>query len=630
MAVNTDLIVTGLDFDTIRANLRNYMASKAEFADYDFTDSALGTLLDLLAYNTYYNAFYANMASNEGFLDTAQLYDSVVSHAKNLGYTPKSARGASANVQLIFTNSFSNSTFRSIVVPKDTLFTTTINGTSYKFVTPQTYTISANNSGGFADYVRITEGEPLTHRYIFNRTSNTSFVLPNDNVDTTSIAVQVTVGGNNQNYVLANDVMTSNSSSQIFFVEADINKKYKVSFGDGVLGKLPATGSIVTVAYRVCNGTATNGANSFTIVGSSLSGQTGVTVVPIGRASGGAAIEDIESVRFNAPRLYETQNRSVTAQDYERILLRDNPDIQAISVWGGEENVPPIYGKVFVAAKPKNTTVFSTGRKAEIVNNIRKYNVQSIDVEVTDPTYLYIIPSITVRYDSRLTSLTPGELASAVSERVVSFESNYLSSFGKSFRFSRFLDYLDGTDDSIVGTTSIIRLRKTFVPVLSSPSSYTLNFNNVLEKLGPTELVSGIANHPGYGGITSSTFTYVGFDSFFDDNGFGTLRTYYRSGAGRLGRVYTNTTAGTVDYANGIVYINNFLPTAYQGDGISVVVSPVSPNVSPVRNQILLLSQCEVNIVDDNTNKTVATASSIETIGQTATIQQPSVRLYNF
>jgi hypothetical protein len=630
MAVNTDLIVTGLDFDTIRANLRNYMASKAEFADYDFTDSALGTLLDLLAYNTYYNAFYANMASNEGFLDTAQLYDSVVSHAKNLGYTPKSARGASANVQLIFTNSFANATFRSIVVPKDTLFTTTINGASYKFVTPQTYTISANNSGGFANYVRIVEGEPLTHRYIFNRTSNTSFVLPNDNVDTTSIAVQVTVSGNNQNYVLANDVMTSNSSSQIFFVEADINKKYKVLFGDGVLGKLPATGSIVTVAYRVCNGAIPNGANNFTLVGSNLAGQTGVTVVPIGRASGGAIIEDIESVRFNAPRLYETQNRSVTSQDYERIILRDNPDIQAVSVWGGEENDPPIYGKVFVAAKPKNTTVFSTGRKAEIVNNIRKYNVQSIDVEVTDPTYLYIIPSITVRYDSRLTSLTPGELASAVSERVVSFESSYLSSFGKSFRYSRFLDYIDGTDDSIVGTTSTIRLRKTFIPVLSTPSSYILSFNNVLEKLGPTELVSGIANHPGYGGITSSTFTYVGLESFFDDNGFGTLRTYYRSGAGRLGRVYTNTTAGTVDYTNGIVYINNFLLTAYVGDGVSVVVSPVSPNVSPIRNQIILLSQCEVTIIDDNTNKTVATASNIETLGETATIQQPSVRLYNF
>jgi len=630
MAVNTDLIVTGLDFDTIRANLRNYMASKAEFADYDFTDSALGTLLDLLAYNTYYNAFYANMASNEGFLDTAQLYDSVVSHAKALGYMPKSARGASANVQLIFTNSTANSTFRSIVVPKNTTFTTAVNGTSYKFVTPQTYTISANGSGGFADYVRITEGEPLTHRYVFNRTSNTSFVLPNDNVDTTSIAVQVTSAGNTQNYVLADDVMTSNSSSQIFFVEADIGKKYKVSFGDGVLGKLPATGAIVSVAYRVCNGAIPNGANTFTLVNTTIAGQTGVAIVPIGRASGGAIIEDIESVRFNAPRLYETQNRSVTAEDYERILIRDNPDIQAVSVWGGEENDPPIYGKVFVAAKPKNTTVFSTGRKAEIVNDIRKYNVQSIDVEVTDPTYLYIIPSITVRYDPRLTTLTPGELASAVSQRVVSFEVSYLSSFGKSFRYSRFLDYLDSTDDSILGTTSIIRLRKTFVPSLLTPSSYTLNFNNVLEKLGPTELVSGIANHPGYGGITSSTFTYSGFESFFDDNGFGTLRIYYRSGAGRLGRVYTNASSGTIDYANGIVYVNSFLPTDYTGDSVSIVASPVSPDVSPIRNQILLISQCEVTIIDDNTNKTVATASNIETIGQTATIQQPSVKLYNF
>ena len=630
MAVNTDLVVTGLDFDTIRANLRNYMASKAEFADYDFTDSALGTLLDLLAYNTYYNAFYANMAANESFIDTAQLYDSVVSHAKALGYTPTSARGASANVQLIFTNSTSNATFRSIVVPKNTTFTTTVNGTSYKFVTPQTYTISANGSGGFADYVRITEGEPLTHRYVFNRTSNTSFVLPNDDVDTTSIAVQVTSAGNTQNYVLADDVMTSNSSSQIFFVEADIGKKYKVSFGDGVLGKLPATGAIVSVAYRVCNGAIPNGANNFTLVNTTIAGQTGITIVPIGRASGGAGLEDIESVRFNAPRLYETQNRSVTAEDYERILIRDNPDIQAVSVWGGEENDPPIYGKVFVAAKPKNTTVFSTGRKAEIVANIRKYNVQSIDIEVTDPTYLYIIPSITVRYDSRLTSLTPGELASAVSDRVVSFESSYLSSFGKSFRFSRFLDHIDSTDDSILGTTSIIRLRKTFVPSLLTLNSYTLNFNNVLEKLGPTELVSGIANHPGYGGVTSSTFTYGGFESFFDDNGFGTLRIYYRSGAGRLGRVYTNTSAGTIDYANGIVYVNNFLPSSYNGESISVVASPVSPNISPIRNQILLLSQCEVTIIDDNTNKTVATASNIETIGQTATIQQPSVRLYNF
>jgi len=630
MATNTDLVVTGLDFDTIRANLRTYIASKPEFTDYDFNDSALGTLLDLLAYNTYMNAFYANMATNESFLDTAQQYDSVVSHAKTLGYFPTSARGSTANVQLIFTSSIANNTFRSIRVPKNTQFTATVNGTSYTFVTPQTYTITANSSGGFADYVNIKEGIPLTHRYVFNRTSNTSFVLPNENVDTTSITVSVTTSGNVQTYVPADDLMTSNSSSQIFFIEADRQKKYKISFGDGVLGKLPATASIVTVNYRVCNGIAPNGANSFSLSNTTIDGQSDITIVPVGRASGGAEIESIESLRFNAPRAYETQNRTVTSQDYERIVLKQNPDIQAISVWGGEENDPPIYGKVFVAAKPRNSTVFSLNRKAEIIADIKKYNVQSIDVEMVDPSYLYIVPEVTVRYDASATNLTPGELASAVAARVISFETNNLSNFNKSFRYSRFLDWLDGTDDSIRTTNANIRLRKMFVPSTTVASNHTITFNTALQKLGPAELISGVSRHPGYGAVTSSSFTYGTNESFFDDNGFGTLRVYYRSLAGRLGRIYTNYNAGTIDYENGIVNINSFSASAYSGTGISVFVSPYSPNITPVRNQILLISQTRIDIVNDKTNQTVATASNIDTIGQTATIQTPSIRLYNF
>jgi hypothetical protein len=630
MAVNTDLIVTGLDFDTIRANLRNYIASKPEFADYDFVDSAMGTLLDLLAYNTYYNAFYANMAVNESFIDTAQLYDSVVSHAKTLGYTPKSARGSSANVQLIFTNSFSNTTFRSIRVPKDTLFTTIVNGATYKFVTPQTYTITANTGGGFADFIRIVEGEPLTHRFVYDRSSNTSFILPNDDVDTTSISVSVTTGGNTQTYVLADDINTTNSSSQIYFVEADRNKRFKVVFGDGVMGYQPATSSIVEIAYRVCNGKATNGSNNFTLVNTTIDGQIGITIVPIGRSSGGAEIEDIESIRFNAPRMYETQNRSVTAEDYRRLLLDQNPDIASINVWGGEENDPPIYGKVFVSAKPKTGTLFSANRKNEIIQKIRKYNVQSIDVDIVDPTYLYIVPLVNVRYDPTKTTMTPGELAAEVSSRIIAFEQEYMGAFGKSFRYSRFLDYIDGTDDSIVTTEAQIRLRKTFTPNLASTNSYVLNFNNAIQRLGTKELISGVSKHPGYGSITSSSFTYAEKESYFDDNGFGNLRIYYRSGAGRLGRIYTNYSSGTVDYDTGTVNITNFLPTAYVSEVISVIAAPLSPNITPVRNQILLLSQCEVNIIDDNTNKTLATASNIDTVGQVTTLATPSLKLYNF
>jgi hypothetical protein len=630
MAVNTDLIVTGLDFDTIRGNLRNYIASKAEFADYDFTDSAIGTLLDLLAYNTYYNAFYTNMAVNESFIDTAQLYDSVVSHAKALGYTPKSSRGASANLQLIFTSSIANTTFRSIRVPKNTTFTTVVNGATYKFVTPQTYTITANTTNGFAEYIKIVEGEPLTHRFVYNRNSNTSFVLPNQMVDTTSISVSVTNAGNTQTYTLGTDILSVNSSSKIFFVEADRQQKYKIAFGDGILGQEPASSAVVEVSYRVCNGAKTNGSNTFSLVNTTIDGQSGITIVPIGRSSGGAEIEDIESVRFNAPRMYETQNRCVTSEDYRRILLDQNPDVSAVNVWGGEDNDPPIYGKVFIAAKPKTGTLFSATRKDEIVAKLNRYNVQAIDVQIIDPTYLYIVPVVNARYNQTLTTKTPGELAAAISQRIVSFEANYLSTFGNSFRFSRFLDYLDGTDDAIQTTDAQIRLRKTFSPSLTGVNTYSLNFNNPIQRLGTKELIGGVSRHPGYGAVTSSSFEYAGQTSYFDDNGFGTLRIYYPSTVGRLGRVYTNYNAGTIDYDKGTVTITNFVPTSYTGESISVIAAPLNPNITPVRNQILLLSQSEVNVIDDTTNLTLASASNAETVGQISTILTPSLKLYNF
>ena len=630
MAINNDLIVTGLDFDTIRANLRNYISAKPEFTDYDFSDSALGSLLDLLAYNTYYNAFYVNMATNESFLDTAQQYDSVVSHAKTLGYTPTSARGASANVKLIFTNSTANTTFRAITVPKNTRFSTIVNGSTYTFVTPQTYTITANSTNGFTDYVKIVEGTPLTHRFVYNRSSNTSFLLPNKMVDTTSVTVSVTTSGNVQTYTLGNDILSVNSGAQVYFVEADRDQKYKISFGDGVLGKQPATDSIITISYRVCNGGYVNGSNTFTLLDSTINGQSSIFVEPVGRSTGGADIESIESVRFNAPRMYETQNRSVTAEDYKRLILDQNPDVSAISVWGGEENDPPIYGKVFIAAKPKIGTLFSNNRKSEIVRNIKKYNVQSINVEMIDPTYLYVVPFVNVRYDVSLTTKLPGELASAVSDKIISYENNFMGTFDKSFRYSRFLDYLDATDDAIVGTDAQIRLRKTFTPNLSGVNTYSLRFTNTIQRLGSKELISGVSRHPGYGCLTSSSFTYLDKESYFDDNGFGVIRIYYRSGSARLGRTYTNYNAGTIDYETGDVIITNFLPSAYNGDSISIIVAPYSPNISPIRNQILLLSQCEVNVIDDARNLTLATASNVETIGQISTLITPSLKLYNF
>jgi len=633
MAANTDLIVTGLDFTAIRANLRNFLAAKPEFTDYDFQDSAMGTLLDLLAYNTYYQAFYANMATAEGFLDSAQIYDSVVSRAKTIGYLPSSARGATANLQIIFTASVATPTFRSISIPKNTRFTTTINGTAYIFVTPQTYTVTANSTSGFASYINITEGEPLSHRYLFNRASNTSFVLPNENVDTSSITVSVTTAGNTQTYVRADDILTVNSSSKVYFIEADKGYKYKVSFGDGVFGTYPINSSVVNISYRVCNGEMTNGANDFRLIGSTIDGQTSVYIAAVGRASGGAEVEGIESVRRNAPLSYETQNRAVINNDYERIILRDNPDIQAISTWGGEDNYPPIYGKVFVCAKPKIGNIFSSSRKNTIKINLKKYNVQSIDVEMVDPTYLYIIPSVIVRVDFRNTTLTPGEIALRVANKIISYETTGLNLFGKRFRFSKFLETIDAADDSIMTSDANIQTKKMFIPSLTTPSTYTLRFNHSIQGLGG--YISNIPDNISLGTVTSSKFTYQGYENcYFDDNGYGTLQIYYPNrtdnSAEILSRNYLSVNAGTVDYENGIVTITSFLPQSYDGSTMSIVCSPTTTNIVPIRNQILLMAQSKIQVIDDLSGVVVASVASVETIGQTQTSVIPGGRLNNF
>jgi hypothetical protein len=294
MAANTTLSVTGLDFDTIRANLVDFLRSRPDFIDFNFEDSAIGTLLDLLAYNTYYIGFYANMATNEGFLDTAQLYESVASRAKALGYRPQSAAGAQANVLVRFTSAVANATFRSLTIAKNTQFTSVVNGVTYTFVTPKSYTVTANSSNRFQGYIDIVEGDPLTQRYLFTA-ANTSFILPNSNTDVSSIAVTVTSSGNTQTYVEATDLTNANSSARLFFVEADRNKLYKVGFGDGVLGQKPPINSTVTVSYRVCSAERANGANNFTAV-STVGGQSAFTLRVISRAEGGSAAESIESI----------------------------------------------------------------------------------------------------------------------------------------------------------------------------------------------------------------------------------------------------------------------------------------------------------------------------------------------
>lgn len=617
MTTNTSISLVGLNFDEIRLNLRNYIASKAEFADYDFNDSAIGTLLDLLAYNTYYNAFYTNMAASEAFIDSAQFYDSVVSRAKLIGYTPVSARGATANINVRFTSAVANSTWTSITVAKNTNFRAVINGSSYAFVTPQSYTITANSSNVFRGNMDIIEGYALTHRFLYSST-NTAFVLPNANVDTRSVSVTVTSSGNTQTYLQADDILTVNSSSKIFYLEGDRDYKYKIGFGDNVLGRRPDYSSTVAVSYRVCNATRGNGANNFSAVGT-LGGQANFSITCNSRATGGADQENIESIRFNAPKIYETQNRAVTASDYQRIILRENRDLQAVSVWGGEENDPPIYGKVFAAVKPYSGTLISSARKAQIRTNVRKYNVQAIDLEFTDPTFLYICPDIRVHYDSTATSSTAAQIAAAVAARIIVFETNNFNRFGRSFYSSRFLNYLDGSDAGIVGSSAIIDIQKRFIPSLVTSNSYTLKFNSAMIQLGDQLSSSSTGDSTGYGYIRSTGFTSSGESSFLDDNAFGDMRIYYEDSPNVDGRIYTNTSAGTIDYEEGTVILSNFLPSAFVGDSIKIFSRPNSPNIIPIRNQILLFSDVRITVIEAQSGTIGAVIDTVSTLGSSTT-----------
>jgi hypothetical protein len=291
--------------------------------------------------------------------------------------------------------------------------------------------------------------------------------------------------------------------------------------------------------------------------------------------------------------------------------LNLNPDLAAVNSWGGEENDPPIYGKVYVAVKPITGTLISTNRKTEITDSVKQYNVQSIDIVMVDPTYLYVVPAITIRYNPNETELTGGGIGALVASKIIAYESSNLNLFDKKFRFSRFLDYISDADPSIVAATSTINIQRKFAPSVVLKDDYVLTYNQELRRLGDKKLTDVL-----YGFISSSSFTYKEDVSFFDDDGFGTLRAYYLDG---FARNYINSTIGTIDYVTGIIYINSFLPSAISGD-IKINARPLYEDVIPIRNQILLITDATIRVINDNSDKLESTISSVNTIGSTTSL----------
>ena len=610
MAANNTLRVTGLDFDTIRENLKNYISEKPEFKDYDFNSSALGTLLDLLAYNTYYNAFYVNMAVNEGFLDSAQLRDSVVSRAKSLGYTPRSARGATATINIKFPNANTTTVDSTILIPQNQEFTTTVNNIPLIFSTTDSTLVTANSTNGFSANVSITEGTILTHRFT-TTSANNKFIIPNANVDTRFFDVTVQTSGTNTVYTQASTLLEVNGNSQVYFLEETSNNRPLLVFGDNVLGKRPDSGSTVFARYRVANAKDGNGANNFSTTGT-IGGQSVYTVETVSRAAGGAEPEDIETIRFNASKSFETQERAVTAEDYKRIVLANASDVKSVFAYGGQDASPPVYGKVYIAAAPTVGTVLSDARKEELVALLEKYNVQSIEPVFIDPTYLYLLPKINSRVDFTQTTSTVADIQQAIANKVIQYETDNLGVFGRKWRNSKFLATVDTADIGIVGSTGCgFALQKRFRPDLTRTASYTLDFDHSL-------------NHPheGHlGTVTSTQFTYNNRLAVLRDNGRGRIDVVAVNQP-LTEPVIIQQGVGETDYRNGVVTLNDFLPNSFTGSEIFVTAAPSNQNIEGRRNTILLIGQVDVTIFDDNTGLQVGTVENIATSGSSFTVQE--------
>jgi len=481
------LQVTDLDFDTIKSNLKNFLRQQSEFTDYDFEGAGLNVLLDILAYNTHYNAYYLNMVANESFLDSATTRDAVVSHAKTLNYVPYSVTAPKATINVTVTSTTTDAD--TATLPRGyTFYSEIIDGVSYNYITTESVTISKTGTQYFFENIDIYEGQFINFSQTYNAISNPKsvFTIPNANIDTRTLKVTVNpVSGNTaaQTYNLAADILDVTGSSLVYFLNESNDGKFKVSFGDGVIGQSLTDGATVNMSYLITSGAISNKANNFT-AGLTINGYADISVSVVSPSAGGSDRESVDSIKFSTASQFATQNRLITFKDYETYILQNYTSLDSISVWGGEDEEKPIYGKVFISLKPKTNYYISEAEKQRIIDEIIKPKaVVSTDVIIRDPEYLYLLIDNTVRYDARKTSLTESALKTNIRNTILNYSNLYLNKFSSKFVLSKLQKAIDGTNlNAFFGSQSALRVQKRLLPSLISTKPYSVKFNIPLRR----------------------------------------------------------------------------------------------------------------------------------------------------
>jgi len=592
---NRKIQTTELDFDQIKSNLKTYLQGQDTFKDYDFDGSSMSILLDILAYNTHYNALYTNLAVNESFLDSASKRSSVVSRAKEIGYIPHSASAATAKVNITVSNTSSTPAILSI--PAYSAFASTNNGSTYNFYNTEAAIATLNGSTYTFTDVEIKEGQLLDFRYTV--ADGVRYLIPNADVDLNTVQVRVQENANSSNfetYVKQDELLDLDSTSQVFFVKEIEGEVYELEFGNDVIGKSLANGNIVTISYMTTNKSEANGSRVFSYQGSSILGGN-VSVTTTMPATGGTDIEDIESIRYNAPRYYTAQNRAVTTEDYKATIYRAFPDAQTINVWGGEDNIPAQYGKVFISIKPKTTNTLTNAQKELITSEILKNkNVVSITPELVDPEYINLELNTTVYYNPQLTIRAQNDIKNLVIQTIQDYNDDHLESFTGIFKYSNLSSNIDATEDSILSNITTIKLHREIDIRYNSNTTYEINLGNPIYHSGVPEQ-----------SISSRGFTIAGYDQMMyledfpnPDEQTGYLRMYYiENDIKNYIRDF-----GEINYDIGYIKMNELeitgIDTAVHPT-FELILKPQSNDVASIRNQLVQIpnENIFVNVIAD-------------------------------
>ena len=607
----TNLNVTELDFADIKNNLKNFLKQQTEFNDYDFEGSGLNILLDVLAYNTHYNALNAHYSLNESFLDSAQIRGNVVTRAKLLGYTPRSVLSPRAKVDIVVTKPNTGTIPTVLELTKGTKLNTVVSGEEFQFVVLNTQQATLSGTTWTFNDVTLVEGNTRELKYrVDNDIENQKFQLSDYDADTSTLRVRVQANEESTAF----DVYTKfetlkgvDSTSKVYYLQENPSGYYEVYFGDGVTGFKPTNNNIVTIDYVTTKGIESNGANSFTMV-DDIGGFSNIGVTLDTAAAGGAEEETMESIRFNAPLTFISQNRAVTADDYAAIIKKEFSNIDSISTWGGEDNDPPDYGRVYVCIKPLLAETLTTAEKTSITGAILKgKNVVSITPQIVDPNFTYLELDVSFKYNPNLTDRSSVDLQSVVRDTITDYNFNNLNKFDGVFRHSQLTRNIDNSDPAILNTTVRPRMFQNITPVNNALNNFSLSFSSPFYQSGNSTAFL----------ISSSAFKINNVDHFFGDEPI-------TDSTKRNVIVYkvvndVNTTviksAGEIDVDKGTIVLNNFTPDAVTP--IKITVLPNSLDLGPKRDQLISIDNSFVVITPEI--DTIAVAGSAGSIDYTTT-----------